>query len=317
MTNTFFVTGGTGFIGANVVRALVQRKQKVSIITRKRESHWRLADIASQLDSYTCDILDPKLEKIITKIKPEYILHFAAYGVLFDENDLERMLDINLKGTINLINAVKKNPFKLFINTSSAVEYGIKSTFMKESDVLEPINDYGVTKAAATLYCQKEAIRNNLPIVNLRLFAPFGYYEDRKRLVPSTILSAIENKPILVSSPTYVRDFIFIEDVIDAYMRALHCITKPGDIFNVGSGKQNSVKDMVETVLQITKSRSQVMWGAVKKQARIIESKRLEADLSKSKRFLRWEPKTSTEKGLEKTIEWFRQHKNLYVSQPL
>lgn len=312
MKGTFFVTGATGFIGANVVRALLQHKQKVSIIVRKREPYWRLADIASQLDSYICDILDPKLGKIIDKIRPEYILHFAAYGVLFDENDLERMIDTNIRGTVNLLNAAKKNKFKRFINTSSAVEYGIKKTFMKESDVLEPINDYSVTKAAATLYCQKEAIRNNLPIVNLRLFAPFGYYEDRKRLVPSTILSAIENKPILVSSPTYVRDFIFIEDVIGAYMRALHCEAKPGDIFNVGSGKQHSVKDVVERVLQITKSRSQVMWGAVKKQARIIESERLEADLSKSQKILGWQPKDTFESGIEKTIQWFQINKNLY-----
>lgn len=314
MNDRFLVTGATGFIGSNLVRKLISKKHQVSIISRKKELNWRLSDIADQIDIHECDILNPKLSEIVNRIKPTYIFHLAAYGVLPSEDDLGKMIDINLKGTANLLAAVKKNPFKLFINTGSAFEYGIKKSSMKESDRINPINDYGVIKAASTLYCQKEAIKSNLPIINFRLFTPFGYYEDKNRLIPSVVLSAIQNKPIKVSSPHFVRDFIFIDDVVEAFLTALDIQHKPGEIFNIGSGKERSIEEIVNTVLKITKSRSEVIWGAVAKQKRNIESGKVQANITKSKNSLNWQPEAEIEKTLKKTVMWFKSDKSKMLS---
>lgn len=311
MKSTFLVTGATGFIGANLVRELVKQKQRTSIIVRDKKLNWRLYDIANQIDIYECDIQDEKLHQIIKKITPDYIFHLARYGNLPQEDDINKMIDVNLKGTINLIDAVKQNPFKLFINAGSGDEYGIKETAMRETDLLEPVNNNGVVKSATTLYCQKEAMRNALPIINLRLFTPYGYFEGKNRLIPAVILSVLEEHPIKVSNSAYVRDFIFIEDVVDAYLHAVKMRHKYGEIYNIGSGKQHSVGEIVQMIQKITKSKSNVQWGAVAKQARYIEPKQWEADMSKTKSVLKWEPKNTIEVGLTKTIRWFKKNKNL------
>lgn len=313
MQDTYLITGATGFIGSCITRELVRQKKHVAIIAHDRKNNWRLRDVISKLDIYECDLLSNSLDSLVERITPSYIFHFASYGSLPFEDIAAQMIDVNIKGTINLINAVKKNKFKLFINTGTSSEYGIKNKKMKESDILVPINDYGVIKTAVTLFCQKEAIRNNLPIITLRLFSPYGFFEDKSRLIPSIIINALKNQPIELSFPNNVRDFIFIEDVASAYIKAAENKSNPGEIFNIGTGKQHRVSDVVSLVLRITNSNSKIVWGKVKKQARQIEPKRWEADILKAQKILKWKPEHELEAGLKKITEWFRKYSYLYA----
>jgi len=312
MQDRFLITGATGFIGSCITRELVRQKKHVSVIVRDKRLNWRLQDIASKLDIYECDLLSKSLDTVVARIMPTYIFHLASYGSLPSENIITQMIDVNIRGTINLINTIKKHKFKFFINTGSSSEYGIKSRKMKESDIIAPVNDYGVTKAAATLFCQKEAIRNNLPIITFRLFSPYGYFEDKSRLIPSLIISALENQSIELSFPNNVRDFIFIEDVVDAYIKATESKSNPGEIYNIGSGEQHQISDVANLVLQITNSNSKIAWGKAKKQTRQIEPKKWEADITKAKKIIGWQPKHNLHSGLKKTIEWVNKQSYLY-----
>jgi len=314
MKNRYLITGATGFIGSNIVRELIRRKQHVSIITRSRKLNWRLKDVGKDIEVYCANILDKSLEKAVVKAKSDFIFHLASYGIPPHENDISQMIDVNLKGTINLINAAKKTKFKLFINTGSCFEYGNKTKKIKEADFLEPTNDYAVIKSAITLYCQKEAIREKLPMITLRLFTPFGYFEEGYRLIPSVILSAVNNKPIKVSTPKSVRDFTFIDDVVNAYIKTTKKDLPNGSIFNIGSGKQQNIGEVIETIIRLSKSKSEVQWGAVQKQARYLEPTMLEADLSHTKKILGWKPKNSLESGIIKTVDWFKENNDLYRS---
>lgn len=312
MEDSFLITGSTGFVGSNLTRFLISKNKKVTVIVRDGKLNWRLRDIASELSIYESDLLSNSLPKIIKKIRPTVIFHLATYGGLPEETDTNRMIDVNIKGTLNLVNAVKENKFKLFINTGSSSEYGIKEKSMKESDLSIPINDYGVTKAAATMLCSKIAKSEKLPIITYRLFSPYGYYEERTRLIPSIILNILNNKPVNLSSPTNVRDFIFIEDVISAYLKAVNHIFNQGEIFNIGSGKQHNINEVVNTVLQITKNSPKIAWGTVKKQSRQVEPKSWKADITKVKKEMKWYPNNNFHDGLLKTVSWFRENINLY-----
>lgn len=310
MTDRYLVTGATGFVGANVVRGLLKQKKEVSIIVRDKNLNFRLSDIASKLHIYKGDLTRPNLTSIIDEIKPTIIYHLAAYGVPTNQSDVNLMIDINIKGTLQLINAVKRHPFKLFVNTGTFSEYELKELPMKETDVLKPINDYGVTKAAATLFAQKMAIREKLPIITLRLFYAYGDYEIN-RFVPNVILAALQNKDIIAAKPTFVRDFTYVEDIVDAYLKAAEAKIIPGSIFNIGSGQQHTLKAATDIILKLTKSTSKINWGTFHMD-RHVESKKLEADITLAKEILKWKPKYKLRKGLEKTVEWYKSHRYLY-----
>lgn len=312
MEDIYLVTGATGFVGANIVKRLVAKNKKVHIISRNKKLNWRLSDVASKIKIHEVDLLDKNLNKIVAKIKPDYVFHLAVYGSLPREDNIDDLIDVNIRGTINLINAVKQNKFKLFINTGSSSEYGTKDKPMAETDLPFPVNDYGVTKLAATAYVTKEAVRNSLPLITFRLFSVYGPYEEGKRLIPDVILSAIHSKQINVGEPKHVRDFIYIDDVVDAYLNACKMKINPGEIFNIGTGKQSSVGNLVETVVQLLNSKAGVKYNIIKKQERQIEPKVWKADIKKSKKILKWQAKYSLNQGVAATIAWFVVNKKLY-----
>ena len=181
---------------------------------------------------------------------------------------------------------------------------------MHESDLLEPVNDYGVSKAASTLYCQAVAKKENLPITTLRLFSPYGYYEGKNRLIPAVILACLEGKNPKVSSPNFVRDFVFIEDVLDSYVSLTETFDLLGDIFNIGSGNQHNIGQVVKHIMDLIGKKVTPEWILAPKWSE--EPDKWEANISKANEYLKWTPKYSLENGLAKTVEWFTENKFLY-----
>lgn len=179
---------------------------------------------------------------------------------------------------------------------------------MRESAAMSPINDYGVIKASATLLCQKTATNSSFSIVTLRLFSPYGYFEQPTRFIPSVIRSAITGLPFFASSPFFVRDFVFIDDVVRAYL----CVAQRsgsmlnGQSINIGSGRQHSLGDVVSCVEKIMKKKIDIRWETKLKQKRQIEPKQWEADITNAAKVLEWKPSVSLESGLEKTITWMK-----------
>lgn len=307
------ITGGGGFIGANFVYKFLELGYEVSVFEKKEANLWRIEKLKNKIKLYSPNLLNAdEAEKIISEIKPQIVIHFAAYGAYQRiQQDINLTIDTNLKATINLINACNKVGVECFIATGTNSEYGIKDSPMKETDILEADNLYAMTKAASTMYCQMMAKKFNFPIAIIRPFAVYGYYEEKERLIPSIIKSYLADTKLELSRPDSVRDYIFIEDLISGYLAVVENIEKiKGEIFNLGSGKQNSISEVVDIIKKITRSKTEPIYGSVK--AVQTEPKHWVSNISKAERMLAWKPKYTLEQGLKKNIDWFRENLHLY-----
>ena len=307
------ITGATGFVGACLLHRLINDGfSNLSIIVRRNSNIWRIKSVLDKVKVYYSDLLDlERLKKVVLKIKPEIVYHLATYGAYpgFQEN-IKKIYETNLFGAINLLNASAKAGFERFINTSSSSEYGEKKEPMRENDLLKPNSDYGVSKASATLYCQNFARQNSLPVITFRLFSPYGYYENQNRLIPYVILSCLSGKNPKLSSPRSVRDFVFIEDVVESYIKVLNSQNSFGQIFNIGTGEQHLVSEVVDKIIEITGSGIKPEWDVVNNMRN--EPLVWVADISKAKSVLSWSPRYSLEKGLSKSVRWFEKNISVY-----
>jgi nucleoside-diphosphate-sugar epimerase len=259
------------------------------------------------------DLVDrQQLQKSVKQICPQIIFHIAASGVSPAQKDRQSILNTNVLGTLNLLQATAQIAYERFVYTGSSLEYGVKNTPMKETDMLEPSTFFGMSKAAQTLLCQQFAKEHFQPIVVLRLFSVYGYWESPKRLVPTVIRAALRNQEIALTVPGYRRDFVFIEDVIEACLLAVKANISSGEIINVGSGQQwgnEDVADIVQTLVSDWKF--QVNVGGYP--AHRSDTPFWVSDIQKAKRLLGWEPRYTLKIGLEKTIAWFRLHQQTYI----
>jgi len=313
MTNSgiTLVTGASGFVGACLTRRLVAMNNEVHIITRKESNKWRIQDILGRIIEHNVDLTDRDgVERLISNVRPNIVYHFAAYGGHPFQTDTYEIMQTNIMGTINLVKACSKIEYDCLVNIGSSSEYGLKHCLMKETDVLEPRSDYAVSKASATLYCLSVSQREQRPIVTLRLFSPYGNFDAPTRLIPYVILSCLQGRNPRLSSRESVRDYIFIEDVLDVCVDIVRSHNVLGQILNVGSGEQHSVEEVAQKVIELTRSNVSPLWDETRD--RHDEPKVWAADISRVKSVLNWEPKYDLQRGLRKTIEWFLENLQFY-----
>jgi nucleoside-diphosphate-sugar epimerase len=306
------VTGATGFVGACLTRRLVDAGYDVHLFTRRESDRWRITDLLGRVREHDVDLRDrSSVEKAVNVISPNIICHLATYGGFASQRESTAIYEVNFLGTVNLLRACEQTGFDLFINTGSSSEYGIKSQPMRENDFLEPVGDYGVSKAATALFCSAEARGKDLPVVTLRLFSPFGPWDDPKRLIPLVIKNFLRGEIPRLSTPTSVRDYVFIDDVVNSYLRLIENPYMRGEIFNIGSGQQYAIGDVVRQIAALIGTDVVPRWGTASPQRK--EPACWVADRAKAEQLLGWRPETSLHAGLEKTITWIRSNISLYV----
>ncbi|MBI5379525.1 MAG: NAD-dependent epimerase/dehydratase family protein [Nitrospirae bacterium] len=306
------VTGAAGFIGVNLTRELIRRGAEVHALIRPGTRLWRIVEIAPQMFLHAADLVEREaLRTILAEIRPELLFHLAVPGGhprLPEER--EGHLKSVVMGTLYLLDALCLLDVSRFIHVGGSVEYGPSARPLNESDRLEPLSFRGVSKAAATLLCQQYARENKRPVVILRPFSVYGPWEAPTRFIPSAIRAALSGQPLRLTPPGYRHDFVYVEDVVEACLRAASEDLRPGEVMNIGSGQQWSNEDVVELVQSVTGQRIATRIGEYP--ARPFDTSHWVADIGKAKRLLGWEPRHPLRSGLEKTVAWFRLHTHLY-----
>jgi len=310
------VTGASGFVGANLVKKIIN-KNEIYIFTRKESDTWRLNDIKSEINVQTINFENKnKIQSVVNKIKPDYVFHLATYGGYPFQQDVKTIVDSNIHNSINLMQALSEyGRLEKFVNIGSSSEYGPKTKPMKEIDLASPIFPYGITKLTQTNFAKYFFVKNGLPSVTLRLFSVYGPLEEPGRLIYDIMTSILRKNILKLASKKAKRDFIFVDDVIEAIKKISKTPNIEGDIFNVGSGKEYSIEEVVNIVQSKLKKDLKVSWGNIEKQRSFETNNHWIANISKIKKEIKWNPKVNFEKGLAKTFEWYENNTNIYKTK--
>ena len=306
------ITGGTGFIGANLTRRILRDGHQVHLLVRKESNFWRIKDIQKEIQLHEVNFTNKAmLTNTVSKIRPDWIFHLAAYGVYSWQFDVDKMVQTNITGTINLVEASLPEGFEIFINAGTSSEYGFKDHAASEADRLDPNSYYAVTKASASLFCRYLAQSQSLPITTLRLYSVYGPYEDPRRLLPQLISYGFKKKLPPLAAPNLMHDFVYIEDVEEAFiLAAKQKKQNHGAIYNVGSGAQLSLREIVDIVHEVMDISEEPKWGTMP--ARQWDTDVWLADNRKIRNELGWQPKYAFEQGFRQMANWFKNHPELF-----
>jgi len=306
------VTGADGFVGSHLTERLVGLGTEVYAYVKSSSSsghsQYKLKNIEHLRNGIkeimAGDISSGDSVNIIKKIKPDVIFHLAASAyVPFSFDHPKEVIKINLMGTLNVMEAGMSSDIERIVCTSSSEIYGTACTEkINEEHPLNPSSPYGASKVAADRCAYAYWNTYGLPIAIIRPFNMFGPRHTYD-VIPKFIKLALRNEPLTVyGSGNQSRDFLYVDDAVDAFLAMGSHKNAIGQAINFGTGKDYTINDTADKIINISKSDSKVIHVEERKS----EVEKLICDFSKAKGLIGWEPKISFDDGLRKNIDWER-----------
>jgi nucleoside-diphosphate-sugar epimerase len=297
------VTGGSGFVGANLVRRLLGDGHEVHLLLRPEYEGWRLNSHLSHCCVHLCDLQDAALvEQSVGAIRPDWVFHLAAYGAYPNQSDPAKVFTVNCLGSIHLVDSCSRIGVGSYINTGSSSEYGLKNHAPSEDDALNPISAYGVSKTAATQYCSMASRVQGLPSRTLRLYSVYGPLERPTRLIPTLLHHAKSGSWPPLASADAAHDFVYVDDAVEAFIRAASTEAQPpGAIYNIGSGIQTTLREVTAAVNELLPVPLPPVWGSMPD--RPWDTSVWVANPTRAAEVLGWRTTTSLQEGLRLTLE--------------
>lgn len=310
------VTGGGGFVGAQLAYTLAEAGHHVFATVRPGETSWRLAQ-ADGIEILPVDLeRDQDVHDAVSASLPQWILHLAAHGAYSWQTDRERILSTNLRATMTLLDAAVAHSVEAFVHAGTSSEYGAKDHAPHETEAPEPNSDYAVTKAAATMYCAHIARSTGLHAVTLRLYSVYGPWEEPGRLVPTLLARGLEGRLPPLVAPSTVRDFVYVGDVCQGFVSAAARSDLPrGSILNVGSGRETTLREIVSVVRDLLSVPVEPEWGT--HGGRAWDTSVWVADPSLAATRVGWQSHTVLRDGLAATVDWLLANPRLWARYEL
>ena len=315
------ITGGAGFIGSHLAEELIKEGENVNVVDDL--STGRIENISSLLDNPQFSFIQGNIlnEKLMAEVieKCELVYHLAAaVGVKYIMENRLNTLQTNVRGTENILELASKDKKKVMLASSSEV-YGKNGNvpFNEESvSVIGPTTlhrwSYACTKMVDEFWAFVYFIEKQLPIVIMRFFNTVGQRQLGRygMVVPRFIKRALSGAPLQVyGDGTQTRCFTYISDVIRAMVELATCSDAVGEVFNIGSEEEISIKDLAKKIIKLTGSSSMVEYIPYEEAygEGFEDMKRRVPDISKIKRFIGWQPEVSLDELLKKVIAYERE----------
>ena len=306
------VTGAGGFVGANLAANLAGEGHEVVAWVRPGSPTWRLDHLQDTLRVEPLDLLDgDAIDAGVRSVQPDWVFHLAAHGAYSWQRDAELIMQTNLVSTVRLLAACQRHSFSAFVNAGSSSEYGFQDHAPQEGELPEPNSDYAVMKAAATLHCRFVAQRDDLHVVTLRLYSVYGPWEEPGRLMPTLVARGLEGRLPPLVSPDTPRDFVSVRDAERAFLLAAERTdVERGSVFNIGSGTQTTLREVVDVTRATMGVDVEPHWGT--EPQRSWDAAVWVADPQRAHEQLGWSAKDDLPTGFAHLADWLREHPSLW-----
>ena len=299
--NNILIVGGTGFIGYHLAKRSLKKGWQVTSISTKPPKKIRYLPKVKYI---LCDITKKKsLERNIQK-SFKYVVNLGGY---VDHSNKKKTFKSHYIGCKNLAEIFLKRVPTAFVQMGSSVEYGnLKSPQIENANCYPNLikSIYGKAKLLSSIYLIDLYKKKNFPSVVLRLYLAYGSRQDVNRFLPIIIKGCIENKKFPCSKGNQFRDFLHVDDVVDAIIKSLTNRNARGQIINIGSGKPRKIRNIIEYIKKISNG-GYPQFGKIK--LRKDEIIKLYPNIKKAKRKINWKPQISFERGIKSTIKFYNE----------
>ncbi len=319
------LTGADGFIGSHLTHSLLKNGYKVMALSYYNSfNNYGWLDFINvtsnkNLKIISGDITDSSFVNSISK-NVDYIIHLASLiSIPYSFLSPNVFVNTNITGTLNLLEAASSNKIKKFIHTSTSEVYGTAQyTPIDEKHPLNPQSPYAATKVGADSLVNSYFFSKSVPVVTLRPFNVFGPRQSARAIIPTIISQCLKKtKSLNLGNLNSIRDFTYVEDTVDAYIKTLRSENSKifGETINIGSGYPITIEDLVKKIIKLTNYNGNLKIQKQRLRPHKSEVEVLHCDNKKAKKLLQWQIKETKEdyfdKNLKQTINWFDDKNNL------
>ncbi len=313
------VTGAGGFIGSHLVERLAAEGAQVRAFVRYNSRAdvglLKLAspEIRSQLEIIGGDLRDEHaMRKAVEGC--QVVLHLGALiSIPYSYYHPVEVAQTNVIGTLNVLNACREAGVERLVHTSTSEGYGTaRQVPISEAHPLQGQSPYSASKIGADKLAESFHCAFGLPVVTLRPFNTYGPRQSARAVIPTVITQALTQPVIKLGNVNTTRDFTFVQDTVRGFMLAAQTPGIEGKTINLGTGSEIRIGELVEKIVSKVNRPVEIQVEEERLRPEASEVYRLLSDNSQARETLGWQPQTDLESGLDQTIEWIRQHLDLY-----
>ena len=313
------VTGAGGFIGSHLTEHLVDIGANVRAFVRyNSRNDWSMLELLARekldkIEVIMGDLKDADAVRHATK-EVDIIFHLGALiAIPYSYFHPRETIETNILGTLNILTATKENSIEKLIHTSTSEVYGTaKYVPIDENHPLQGQSPYSASKIGADKIAESFYHSFDLPVAIIRPFNTFGPGQSARAVIPTIITQALTKEKIFLGSLHPTRDYTYVKDVVEGFIKVTESPKSIGEVINIGSNFEISIRDLANKIISLAGKNAEIITDIVRVRPQDSEVERLWCDNTKAKRLLGWEPNISLDEGLKRTIEWISKHIDLY-----